>query len=64
MVLLFQKGNNNFQRTGILKFNNIRHNRKNDKVSLPTYRIKDELEYFIDIYEYDYIQSKVRQRKS
>jgi oligosaccharyltransferase complex subunit beta len=48
----------NFQRTGILKFNNIRHNRKNDKVSLPTYRIKDELEYFIDIYEYDYINDK------
>ena len=48
----------NFQRTGILKFNNIRHNRKNDKVSLPTYRIKDELEYFIDIYEYDYLNDK------
>ena len=48
----------NFQRTGILKFNNIRHNRKNDKISLPTYRIKDELEYFIDIYEYDYLNDK------
>jgi oligosaccharyltransferase complex subunit beta len=47
----------NFQRTGVLKFDNIRHNRKDDKVTLSTYRIKDELEYFIDIYEYDYINN-------
>ena len=44
----------NFQRTGVLKFENVRHNRKSDRQSLSTYRIKDELEYFIDIYEYEY----------
>lgn len=44
----------NFQLTGVLKFDNIRHYRKKDHQSLPTYRIKDELEYYIDIYEYDY----------
>ena len=44
----------NFQRTGVLKFDNVRHNRKSDHKTLSTYRIKDELEYFIDIYEYDY----------
>lgn len=44
----------NFQRTGVLKFENVRHNRKSDGQSLSTYRIKDELEYYIDIYEYDY----------
>ena len=44
----------NFQRSGVLKFENVRHNRKSDGKSLSTYRIKDELEYFIDIYEYEY----------
>ena len=44
----------NFQRTGVLKFDNVRHNRKSDHKTLSTYRIKDELEYYIDIYEYDY----------
>ncbi|MCQ2815810.1 MAG: dolichyl-diphosphooligosaccharide--protein glycosyltransferase subunit [archaeon] len=43
----------NFQKTGVLKFENIRHRRKSDGVTLEKYRIKDELEYFIDIYEYD-----------
>ena len=44
----------NFQLTGVLKFDNVRHNRKSDHKTLSTYRIKDELEYYIDIYEYDY----------
>ena len=44
----------NFQRSGVLKFENVRNNRKSDGKSLSTYRIKDELEYFIDIYEYEY----------
>ena len=44
----------NFQRTGVLKFENIRHRRKSDGVTLEKYRIRDDLEYFIDIYEYDY----------
>ena len=44
----------NFQRTGVLKFENVRHNRKSDGQTLSTYRIRDELEYYIDIYEYDY----------
>ena len=43
----------NFQRTGILKYENVRHNGIDGK-SLETYRIKDYLEYYIDIYEYDY----------
>ena len=43
----------NFQRTGVLRFTNVKHN--NDKgQSLDTYRIKDYLEYYIDIMEYDY----------
>ena len=44
----------NFQRTGVLKFTNVKHNNKEGK-SLETYRIKDYLEYYIDILEYDYI---------
>ena len=43
----------NFQRTGVLKFENARHN-NNEGKSLETYRIKDYLEYYIDILEYDY----------
>ena len=43
----------NFQRTGILKFENARHNNNQGK-TLETYRIKDYLEYYIDILEYDY----------
>ena len=43
----------NFQRTGILKFENVRHN-NNEGKALDTYRIKDYLEYYIDIFEYDY----------
>ena len=43
----------NFQRTGILKFENVRHN-NNEGKTLDTYRIKDYLEYYIDIFEYDY----------
>jgi len=43
----------NFQRTGVLRFENVRHQRKENQVTLGTYRIKDELEYMIDIYEYD-----------
>ena len=42
----------NFQKTGVIKFDNIKHNR-NDGVSLDTYRIKDFIEYYVDIYEYD-----------
>jgi len=44
----------NFQRTGVLRYDNIKHQRKSDKKVLDTYRIKDELEYMVDIYEYDY----------
>ena len=36
----------NFQRTGVLKFTNIKHN-NNEGKSLETYRIKDYLEYYI-----------------
>ena len=43
----------NFQRTGILKFENVRHN-NNEGKALDTYRIKDYLDYYIDIFEYDY----------
>ena len=43
----------NFQRTGVLKFTNVKHN-NNEGKSLETYRIKDYLEYYIDILEYDY----------
>ena len=43
----------NFQITGVLKFENIRHRRINDNITLPTYRIRDELIYEIDIYEYN-----------
>ena len=43
----------NFQRTGILKFENVKHN-NNEGKTLETYRIKDYLEYYIDILEYDY----------
>ena len=43
----------NFQRTGVLKFTNVKHN-NNKGESLDTYRIKDYLEYYIDILEYDY----------
>ena len=43
----------NFQKTGVLKFTNVRHNNNQGK-TLDTYRIKDYLEYYIDILEYDY----------
>ena len=43
----------NFQRTGVLKFTNVKHN-NNKGQTLETYRIKDYLEYYIDILEYDY----------
>ena len=43
----------NFQITGVLKFDNIRHRRINDNITLPTYRIRDELIYEIDINEYN-----------
>ena len=43
----------NFQITGVLKFENIRHRRINDNITLPTYRIRDELIYEIDINEYN-----------
>ena len=43
----------NFQRTGVLKYENVRHNNNLGK-TLDTYRIKDYLEYYIDILEYDY----------
>ena len=42
----------NFQRTGVLKFTNVKHN-NNEGKTLDTYRIKDYLEYYIDILEYD-----------
>ena len=41
----------NFQRTGVLKYENVRHNNNLGK-TLDTYRIKDYLEYYIDILEY------------
>ena len=44
----------NFQRTGVLKFTNVKHN-NNEGKTLETYRIKDYLEYYIDILEYDYL---------
>lgn len=44
----------NFQKTGVLKFENVRHNKK-DGNTASQYRIKDYLEYYIDIYEYDNI---------
>ena len=44
----------NFQRTGVLKFTNVKHN-NNEGKTLETYRIKDYLEYYIDILEYDYV---------
>ena len=44
----------NFQRTGVLKFTNVKHN-NNKGETLETYRIKDYLEYYIDILEYDYV---------
>ena len=43
----------NFQRTGVLKYTNVRHN-NNKGETKDTYRIKDYLEYYIDILEYDY----------
>ena len=43
----------NFQRTGVLKYVNPRHN-NNEGKTLDTYRIKDYLEFYIDILEYDY----------
>jgi len=43
----------NFQKTGVLKFTNVRHN-NNQGQTLDTYRIKDYLEYYIDILEYDH----------
>lgn len=44
----------NFQRTGVLKYENIRHRRKSDGLTMSEYRIREEIEYLIDIYEYDY----------
>lgn len=38
----------------MLKYENIKHRRTTDGSSLDTYRIKDELEYTIDVFEYDY----------
>ena len=43
----------NFQRTGELKYVNPRHN-SNEGKTLDTYRIKDYLEFYIDILECDY----------
>ncbi len=43
----------NFQKTGVLKFTNVKHN-NNHGQTLDTYRIKDYLEYYIDILEYDH----------
>lgn len=45
----------NFQRTGVLKYENVRHHRKSDGKTLDIYRIKDELVYMVDIYEYDFV---------
>lgn len=44
----------NFQRVGVLRYENVRHQRKQDGQTFETYRIKDELEYMVDIYEYNY----------
>eukprot|EP00340_Litonotus_pictus_P011341 CAMPEP_0170535848 /NCGR_PEP_ID=MMETSP0209-20121228/101822_1 /TAXON_ID=665100 ORGANISM="Litonotus pictus, Strain P1" /NCGR_SAMPLE_ID=MMETSP0209 /ASSEMBLY_ACC=CAM_ASM_000301 /LENGTH=479 /DNA_ID=CAMNT_0010837155 /DNA_START=48 /DNA_END=1488 /DNA_ORIENTATION=+ len=43
----------NTQKSGVLKYDNERHHRKSDGKTLDIYRIKDELEYMVDIYEYD-----------
>jgi len=43
----------NFQKTGVLKCTNIKHQRKTDGKSLEKYKIKDELEYMIDILEFE-----------
>ena len=42
----------NFQ-TGVLKFENIRYRHINNNITLPTYRIRNELIYEIDINEYN-----------
>ena len=44
----------NTEKIGILKYDNVNHRRKSDGKTLDIYRIKDELEYFVDIFEYDY----------
>ena len=44
----------NLQKTGVIKYENERHQRKSDGKTLDIYRVKDELEFFVDIYEYDY----------
>lgn len=44
----------NTQKTGVLKYENVRHQRKSDGKTLDIYRIKDEIEYMVDIYEYDF----------
>jgi len=44
----------NFERSGVLKYKNERHQRKEDGKNLDIYRIKDELEYMVDIYEYEF----------
>lgn len=44
----------NTNNSGLLKYENVRHQRKSDGESLDIYRIKDELEYMVDIFEYDF----------
>lgn len=45
----------NFERTGVLKFDNIKHQKVGETEALERYRVKDDIEYMIDIYEYDYV---------
>lgn len=44
----------NFEKTGVLKYENIRHQKLPEGTTMESYRIKDDLEYMIDIFEYDY----------
>lgn len=44
----------NFERSGLLKYKNERHQRKEDGKTLEIYKIKDELEYLVDIFEYEF----------
>lgn len=48
-LIMWNTGN-----SGVLKYENVRHQRKSDGKSLDIYRIKDELEYLVDIFEYDF----------
>lgn len=44
----------NFEKTGILAYNNIKHHKLPEEITLETYRVKDDIEYMVDIFEFDY----------